>query len=440
MNRDGQTTGDARERAKGDGLFRAEAVSEQQNAWLGSVLLTPKPSHTLYTGVATALMLGVLGLFSFGEYTRKARIGGWLAPEQGLIQIIAPQAGVLTQVRVTEGSEVAAGAPLAVLSAERRSETLGATQGEVVRALRARRDSLVAERARHQALFAQQIAAQEARLGVMAAEARDLEREFELVRARVVLADQEAVRQRALRARDLVTDTTLRTAEEDALDQALALQTLERQRTTLARARLEIEAAQAEAPLREQLQLAEIDRAVATLEQEIAEAEAQREIIITAPQAGAVTALQAAAGGSVNPAEPLMTLVPAGATLEARLYGPSRSIGFVRPGQRVLMRYAAFPYQKFGYYEGVVKSVSRATVGPAELAEHAAASIGGLAASTEPVYRITVTLDSQTATAYGAPAPLQPGMTLEADVLIETRRIYEWVLDPLYSLTGRGAA
>ena len=67
-----------------------------------------------------------------------------------------------------------------------------------------------------------------------------------------------------------------------------------------------------------------------------------------------------------------MTLVPAGARLEARLFGPSRSIGFVRPGQRVLLRYEAYPYQKFGSYEGVVKSVSRTTVGPGELAEASA--------------------------------------------------------------------
>ena len=58
----------------------------------------------------------------------------------------------------------------------------------------------------------------------------------------------------------------------------------------------------------------------------------------------------------------------------------------------------------------------------------------------EPLYRVTVALDAQTATAYGAAQPLQPGMTLKADVLIETRRVWQWVLDPLYALRGGGAA
>ena len=57
-------------------------------------------------------------------------------------------------------------------------------------------------------------------------------------------------------------------------------------------------------------------------------------------------------------------------------------------------------------------------------------------AAAEPVYRITVVLASQTVPAYGGQAPLQPGMTLEADVALERRRLFEWVLDPLYAVTG----
>ena len=98
-------------------------------------MLAPRVSHTVYASFTALVLAGVLGLFAFGEYTRRARIGGWLAPEQGLIHIVAPQPGVLTRVHAQEGLEVAAGTPLAVLSTERQSEVFGATQGEVVRQL-----------------------------------------------------------------------------------------------------------------------------------------------------------------------------------------------------------------------------------------------------------------------------------------------------------------
>jgi membrane fusion protein len=425
-----------------DPLFRPEAVAEQRARWLGSVLVVPRPSYTLMTGVAVAVVAGVIGLVAFGEYTRKARLTGLLAPERGLIQIVAPLSGVLTQVQAQEGLEVPAGTTLAVLSAERRSEALGATQGEVVRALRSRHDSLVAERERHRALFAAQVAAQGARLDVIAAELGALDAELGLQRERVALADRTLARQRELQARGLVVEQDIRRAEEDALDQRLALQTLERQRTTLDRTRLELLAEREEAPMREALQLAEIERQAAEIEQALAEAEAAREVMIVAPETGTLTAMRAVAGGGVAAADTLMTLVPAGARLEARLYGPSRAIGFVRPGQRVLLRYDAYPHQKFGQYAGTVTSVSRATVSATELAglPASADARGPATGADQSLYRVTVALDAQTANAYGAAQPLQPGMTLQADVLIETRRIWQWVLDPLHALRGGASA
>jgi membrane fusion protein len=53
------------------------------------------------------------------------------------------------------------------------------------------------------------------------------------------------------------------------------------------------------------------------------------------------------------------------------------------------------------------------------------------------VYRVAVALDSQTMKAYGEAKRLLPGMEVEADALLDTRRLYEWVLEPLYALAGR---
>ena len=48
-----------------------------------------------------------------------------------------------------------------------------------------------------------------------------------------------------------------------------------------------------------------------------------------------------------------------------------------------------------------------------------------------------VALRSQAVLAYGAPRRLLPEMEVEADVLLETRRLYEWAFEPLYALAGR---
>jgi membrane fusion protein len=60
-----------------------------------------------------------------------------------------------------------------------------------------------------------------------------------------------------------------------------------------------------------------------------------------------------------------------------------------------------------------------------------------LSAGTEPLYRITVTLDRQDVTAYGHAQPLSPGMQLEADVLLDRRRLIEWLFEPVLGIAGR---
>lgn len=93
-------------------------------------------------------------------------------------------------------------------------------------------------------------------------------------------------------------------------------------------------------------------------------------------------------------------------------------------------------YQKFGFYRGTVRSISRAAINPAEFSS-GVAGLTSLFGEGEPVYRIRVDLERQTVTAYGEAVPLQAGLAVEADIMLETRRLIEWVLDPLYTLTGR---
>ena len=103
----------------------------------------------------------------------------------------------------------------------------------------------------------------------------------------------------------------------------------------------------------------------------------------------------------------------------------------MRADQTVLLRYEAYPYQKFGHQVGHVMQVSRTPLPASEL--------GGLpvAAAQEPLYRITVSLDQQAVQAYGRAQSLSPGMQLEADVLLDRRRLIEWIFEPVLSLTGR---
>ncbi len=153
--------------------------------------------------------------------------------------------------------------------------------------------------------------------------------------------------------------------------------------------------------------------------------------MVKAPRAGIVATLLIKPGETVSAGEPLLTVVPRRSRLEAQLLVPSSAIGFVRRSQQVVLRYQAFPYQRFGLYFGRVVQVSRSALSPQEVA----ALVGQQ--STIPLYRVMVRLRDQTVRAYGQPVALRPGMTLHADILLDRRRLIEWVLEPLYGFSRR---
>ena len=120
--------------------------------------------------------------------------------------------------------------------------------------------------------------------------------------------------------------------------------------------------------------------------------------------------------------------------MQAELLAPSTSIGFIRPGQRVLLRYTAFPYQKFGQYWGTVTEVSHAALEPDEL-KSLVPSLPP-ADQSKTFYRVIVTPDRQDVTAYGRLEPLRRACRSRLTSFLKSGRIYQWILEPLYGLHG----
>jgi membrane fusion protein len=416
-------------------LFRPELLRERQTEWLGAVLIKPRPMHAWFAVCAAVTLAAIAGALCLASYTSKARVVGWLVPEQGMVRVFAPRPAVASRIFVREGETVAQGQLLVALSTEEQSAALGDTQAQVVRELAAQRASLSAEGERSSQLLRQQRANMGERVEAMRREESNMRQEIELQKSRLEMAQQWEARLRELKKSGFVLEQQVRGAAQDTLDQAARQQTLERSLSALGRERETLEGELKDIPLRMAAQEETTKRGIAATVRDLAETEARRALSIPAPQAGTVTAIQATPGAAVQPGRPLLSIVPRGARLEAHLYAPSRAVGFVRAGQPVLLRYRAYPYQKFGHYRGIIASVSRSAIEPSELPPgFSPGAVPG--AGAEPLYRIVVTLERQDVSAYGKAVALAPGMQLDADILLDRRRLYEWVLDPLFTLTG----
>ncbi|MES2957212.1 MAG: HlyD family efflux transporter periplasmic adaptor subunit [Pseudomonadota bacterium] len=412
-------------------IFRREALESQQTSWIGEIQLVRPLSLGLLTGTVALAVLAVGALLALGEYTRKVHVTGVLVPDRGVIRLVPPQDAVVLERRIAEGARVRAGDVLFVLSLDRAAAG-GGTQAAVLRSLAERETSLRNAAAQQQVLLESQAAALDRRRTDLQRERVALDAEAALLAKRIALAEQAQARLESLRGDNFVSAAQVQAKAEDLLGLQAQRQAQERQRSAHERDIAALEAQRRELPLQAGARIGELERERAELAQKSAESEAQRSLVIRAPQDGVVSGLLASPGQTVTAASALASLVPAGSTLQAHLYAPSSAVGFLRAQQPVLLRYHAFAYQKFGHQQGRIEQVSLAPLQAAELAGQPWAGM-----AREPMYRITVALERQQMPAYGALQPLAPGMQLDADVPIERRKLYEWLFEPVLGVAGR---
>jgi membrane fusion protein len=410
-------------------LFRPEVIENRQSQWLGSIqLLRPVSLHVLTLLAVSAAVL-VAAYLWIGEYTRKAHVKGFLAPDRGLMRLMSPQSATVLESRAVEGASVRAGDVLYVLSVDAAN-----VSGNVRETLTARERSLLGAARQQAELERERAQALDRQVGTMRGELAQIDAEARLHEQRLALANQALARLESLRADNFISAAQVQAKSEELLGLQAQAQSLQRQRAAQLREIEQLLARRRELPLQTQVAQGELERDMAEIAQQQAENDSRRRIEIRAPQDGTVTGVVAQPGQSVNASVALASLLPADARLQAHLFAPSSAVGFVKPEQPVLLRYQAFPYQKFGLQGGQVAQVSRSPLQASELAGVPLPKSDGEA---EPLYRITVTLDKQAVAAYGREQALAPGMQLEADVLLDRRRLIEWIFEPLLGLASR---
>lgn len=415
-------------------LFREEAIESQRTQLLGQIILTPRLS-TLWLSLGAALMALALVAFLFlGSYTRRVTVSGQLMPAGGLIRVHTPQLGVVLEKHINDGDAVKKGQLLYVLSSDRPGDGAQELQANIARQVGERRTSLELEIDRSKRIQSEEALSLQRRAETLRGETRSIAAQIAQQKTRLQYAEEARKRYQSLADQDFIAREELRQKEIDLSEQRSRLQVLQRDALTVERELGLIQQEIDSSKLRYDNQIAQLQREISSTDQQLTEVESRRRVVITAPQEGRATLITAEVGQTVDASLPLLTLIPASGELEARLYAPSSSIGFVQPGDAVMLRYQAFPYQKFGQHTGVVETVSTSAVSPAEVASLPIANPG---ATAEPVFAIQVKLDSRTIPANGSERPLQAGMQLEADILQERRKLYEWVLEPLYSVTKR---
>lgn len=137
---------------------------------------------------------------------------------------------------------------------------------------------------------------------------------------------------------------------------------------------------------------------------------------LTAPVDGTVlTLVTKTVGGVVSASEKIAEIVPEKVPLYVDATLENQDIGFVKSGQRVVVKVATYPFQRYGYLEGEVETIS-----PDAVADEKK----GL------VYKAKIKLTGDTSSKQ-TQLNLLPGMSVSAEITTGKRRIIEFFLDPL---------
>jgi membrane fusion protein len=428
------------------GLFRPQSLRGRELAWQGRPMLALGLPAAFTSFASVALAAATAALITFGSYARRVDMEGTVLPTIGLVVISSPSPGWIEALAAREGEIIEKGAPLYTLDLDTATKD-GRTQQQIIHVQRVEREALT-----------QQI---DRKTRMSEETQRELRQKIENLKVQIDQLGEQITMQQGFfkvinKEYNLFLDLTERHQaslnELDSRQQAWMQSQSKLQELESSKLRLKGELNDA------QYQLAtiaitssdEIDtlrNKILEIDEKLANSEARRSIEIRAPEAGVVTAIIGHPGQVVSTGSPMLKLVPQPAIMHVELLAPSSAIGFIRQGDRVLLRYSAFPYQKFGEYWGTVVTVSDAALTPEEvqsLLSGAQPTTQGMPAGvaptkqTGPFYRVIVEPDSQFASVYGEERKLPASMRVQAYALLDRRPLYQWMLEPLYEI-GRAA-
>ncbi|WP_038884642.1 HlyD family efflux transporter periplasmic adaptor subunit, partial [Serratia marcescens] len=170
------------------------------------------------------------------------------------------------------------------------------------------------------------------------------------------------------------------------------------------------------------------------LQKELLNIDAGGAIVIRALADGRVDSLSVTVGQMVNIGDSLLQLLPQDIEHYALvLWVPNDAIPYITAGDKVNVRYDAFPAEKFGQFAGTVSVISKAPASPQEMRTYQGAPKAALTAAV-PYYKVIVMPEKQAIAYDGKRLSLENGMTAQSTLFLEKRTIYQWMLSPFYDM------
>ncbi|MEL5565922.1 HlyD family secretion protein [Serratia ureilytica] len=414
-------------------MFRQEAISHQKMKWRGRALLLPGIPFWLTTGLCLFFIVAFLTFIIAGTYTRRTNVTGEITSYPRAANVYSTVQGVVVKQLVTEGQIITAGTPIYQIDVSKstRSGVVSDNQRRDINSQQARIAQIISRLEDNKRATLAMLEKQKAQYTAAFERSTDiLRRAQEGIR----IMKENMQNYRHYQAKGLIN--------KDQLTNQIALYYQQQNNLLGLSGQNEQNALQITA-LESQIhtQAAEFDNQIYQMElqryelqKELLNIDASGVIIVRALSEGRVDSMSVTVGQMVNVGDSLLQMLPDKVDHYALvLWVPNDAIPYISTGDRVNVRYDAFPAEKFGQFAGTVSVISKAPASPKEMQTYQGAPKAALTAAI-PYYKVIVRPEKQAISYHGKRLSLENGMKAQSTLFLEKRKVYQWMLSPFYDM------
>lgn len=367
----------------------------------------PQAAWALY--LMLVIVVSALVWASLSQVDMVTKADARVIPD-GHEQVIASlEGGILRELMVREGDQVAAGQPLAQLDPTRfeAQQNEGQAKRLALRGAIARAQAEATGRPlQFDADLRQATAVINGETESYNARQRALNEAVAMNRRSLGLLERELHVAEAMSAKGLMSEVEVMRVRRQVND--LNLSTQERINRYRQDASAEL--------VRLQTELRQVE------EQMVVRDDMLKRTVLISPVRGLIKSIKAnTLGGVVAPGASLMEIVPLGERVLVEIRIKPADIGFVRIGQPAQIKLSAYEAAVYGSLKGTVQAISPDAIGDTERSASADATW----------FRAQVRADVNTLRSGGKPLAVIPGMTGIAEINVGRRSVLSYVLRPM---------
>ncbi|WP_342323077.1 HlyD family secretion protein [Kosakonia sp. BYX6] len=414
-------------------MFRREALENRKMRWRGRAILLPGIPVWLTISGCTLFIVAFLLFVITGTYTRRVNVTGEITTLPRAINISSGVQGFIVKQFVSGGQAIKKGDPvyLVDVSKSTRNGIVNENQRNEISSQLTRLDEMIALLQENKKNTLASLEQQKSHYADALARSSAIIKRAE---NGIKIMKENMDNYRQYHERGLIN--------KDQLTNQIALYYQQHNNFLNLSGQNEQNALQVDT-LTSQMrtQATEFDNRINQLElqryelrKELVNTDANGEVIVRALSAGKIDSLSVTVGQMVNPGDSLAQIIPE-KIVEHYLvvWVPNDARPYISQGDRVNVRYDAFPAEKFGQFSATITALAKTPASHQEMASYHGAP-QSTAGTSVPYYKVQVKLDKQAIGYAGKNMALQNGMKAQITLFLEKRKIYQWMLSPFYDM------